>query len=115
MEIASIATISLGATALIGVITLLLTKIVGKSSKTKLFDIFKKKVTEDQEQEKIKEISKEQEIIINQIKLADKFSEETKKKVREKVREAAKDIQKILNQDTISTINKQIDEDWEDI
>lgn len=115
MDVSSIAVLGLGGTGLIGVIYWLLTKIMGKHPKSKLLDIFKKKVVEEQEQEKIKEITKEQEIIIKQIEVAETSSEETKKKVKEKIKKAAVEIQAILKEDKISEIEKQIQEEWDDI
>ena len=115
MEIASMVTIAVGASGLIGLITWLLGKSVGRSSGTKLLDIFKKKVTEEQQQEKIKKITKEQEIIVKQLEIAETSCEATKEKVKETIKKTIVDIQTILKEDKIAEIDKQIKEDWEDI
>jgi len=115
MEIGSIAILSLGGAGLIGILTWLLTKFAGRSSGKKLLDIFKKKVTEDQEQEKIKEITKEQEIIVKQIEVAEMSSDTTKQKVKEVIKKASTDIQVILKEDKIIEIDKQINENWDDM
>ena len=115
MEISSIALLGLGGAGLIGAIFLLLTKFFGRSSKDKLTDIIKSNFLKTKEQENIESVTKEQEIIIKQIKVAEVSSEETREKVKTIVREASKDIQIILNNSTIADIDKQIKEDWEDI
>jgi len=115
MEIASIATLSLGGAGLIGIITWLFTKFVSKDPKIKLLDIFKKKVVEEQEQKKIYKITKEQEIISKQIEIAEMSSETTKQKVKDTIIKASKDIQIILKEDKIAEIDKQIEKDWEEI
>lgn len=115
MEALSIATISIGGISLVGIIMWLLTKIVGRNKGEKLFDIFKKKHIEEEQKEKINKITKEQEIIKKQIEISENSTEEVREKVREKCREAVKEIQKILNEDAITAIDKQIKEDWNDI
>lgn len=115
MEIASIATVSLGGTAIIGFITWLVMKFVSKDPKTKLLDIFKKKVVEEREQTKIKKIIREQEVITKQIEIAETSSEATIQKVKTTIQKACGEIQVILKEDKISEIDKQIDKDWEDI
>lgn len=115
MDISSIAVLSLGGTGIIGVLYWLLTKIVGRDPKTKILDVFRSKVIEDREQKVIHKITKEQEIITKQIEIAETSSESTKQKVKEKIQEASKEIQVILKEDKIAEIDKQIEEEWEDI
>jgi len=115
MEAMSITTIALGGAGAIGIITWLLTKIVGRSSGTKILDIFKKKVTEEREQKVIHKITKEQEVITKQIEIAETSSEITKQKVKVKIQEVCEEIQIILKEDKIAEIDKQIEEEWKDI
>jgi galactokinase/mevalonate kinase-like predicted kinase len=105
----------LGGTALVGIITMLLTKFSGRSKEKKLLDVFKKDKQQEILTTKIKEVSKEQEIIDKQLKASETSSKETKEKIKKTLQKAAVEIQNTLKQDKISEIDAQIDSDWEDL
>lgn len=105
----------LGGTALVGIITMLLTKFTGRSKKKKLLDMFKKDKQQEDLQKEIKEVTKEQEVIKKQLQLADTASKETKQKIKKTLQKAAVEIQDTLKKEKISEIDAQIDSDWEDL
>ena len=115
MDIISMATLGLGGAGVIGVLTWILSKVFTKSKSTKLLDIFKSKDTVKKEQEKINKITKEQEIIVKQIEIAEMSSDATREKVKETIKKACDEIQVILKEDKIAAIDKQIEDDCEDI
>lgn len=115
MSASSIVLFGVGATALVGIITLISSKMASKSSGTKLLDVFKKDQKQEELQTNIKEVSKEQEVIVKQIELSQTASEETKEKIKKKLQQTAVEIQKTLKEDKISEIDKQIDSDWENL
>ena len=104
-----------GAVGLVGALALFLPKLLGKSKKTKLLDQFKKDAKQEKLQTEIKEVSKEQKIIVAQIEASEHASEETKIKIKEKLQKAAVEIQATLKEDSIAAIDDQIDEDWKDL
>ena len=115
MDISSIVILGLGGAGFISAVVLLLTKYFGRSNKEKILDIFKSKVTKKKEQENITRITREQEIITKQIEIAESSCEETRKKVKEIVLKTAEEIQKVLKENQIAEIDKEIKEDWKDI
>lgn len=104
-----------GAVGLVGALALFLPKLLGKSKKTKLLDQFKKDAKQEKLETEIKEITKEQKVIAEQIKASEHASEETKVKIKEKLQKAAVEIQATLKEDSLAAIDDQIDEDWKDL
>jgi hypothetical protein len=104
-----------GGVALVGVLAIFLPKLMGKSKKTKLLDQFKKDAKQEKLQTEVKEITKEQKIIVAQIEAAEHASEATKVKIKEKLQKAAVEIQATLKEDNLVAIDDQIDEDWKDL
>jgi hypothetical protein len=102
----------LGAVGVFGAIAIFLPKILGKSKKSKLMDMFKKEEKEKKYQEDIINITKEQKVIAEQVKASEHASEETKEEIKKKLQKAAVDIQETLKKDNLSAIDDQIDEDW---
>lgn len=115
MDSSTILMYGVGGTAVVGIITFLLSKFAGRSKDTKLLDVFKKDKKQEELQTKIKETTKEQEVIAKQIALAETSSNETKKKIKETLKKATIEIQETLKKDKISEIDAQIDSDWEDL
>ena len=109
MKSLDIALYGLGGTAFFGIISVMLQKLVKKG-----MDKIDKPSTEKREQE-LKTITKEQEIISNQINQANAASEETKKKIKKILKTTATKVQEALNEDAKENIDKQLDEGWEDL
>jgi len=115
MDISSIAVLGLGGAGLISLLILMLTKFFGRSNKEKILDIFKGKIIKKTELGKIEVATKEQEIILKQIKASEVSSEKTKEKVNIILKNASKDIQVILRNEELSDIEKQMNDDWDHI
>jgi len=101
-----------GAVGLVGALALFLPKLLGKTKKGKLTDLINKENKEKQYQEEIKNISKEQKVIADQVKASEHASEKAKEEVKKKLQKAAVEIQEVLKNDNLSAIDDQIDEDW---
>jgi flagellar biosynthesis component FlhA len=108
---AKIVTFGLGGVALFGGLWLLIQKLTsGKSSdKRSVVHKIKQAVT----QKKIEEVTKEQEVIVKQLKQAEQASEDSKEKIKKIVRKAAVEMNTILKEDSIAKIDDNIDDDWE--
>lgn len=65
--------------------------------------------------EKIENIKKKEPVIIDKIKESEKASEETRTKVSNTVHNVIKDVNKILQEDKISDIDKVIKDDWKNL
>ena len=113
MEPWGIAVFGLGGVAIAGFAALILPKLLGRSKKDKLLDMFKKDELQKKLQDETKEISKEQQVLAAQIKASENASEETKAKVKQKLQKAVVEIQKTLKEDNLAAIDSQIDADWE--
>jgi 23S rRNA G2069 N7-methylase RlmK/C1962 C5-methylase RlmI len=103
----------LGGVGLIGVLAIYLPKLLGRSADSKLLDQFKKDETQKRLQDEIVGITKEQKVIAAQVKASETASKETKEKIKKKLQKAAIEIQETLKEDNISTIDSQIDDDWD--
>ena len=101
-----------GAVGLVGVLVIFLPKLLGRSKKSKLLDMFKKDQKQKELQAEVVEITKEQKVIADQLKVSEHASEETKEVIKKKLQKAAIEIQEVLKQDNLSAIDDQIDEDW---
>ena len=109
-----IGVIGLGTVGVVGLLMLLMQKVTKKSKK----DIEKETrhtVKQEQTQEKIKIITKEQQVLSEQVEVAEQAADESKAKIKEIIKKASKEITETLKQDKIVTIDKQIEEDWEDL
>ena len=106
--------IGLGSVGAVGLLMFLIQKFTGKNKK----DIEKETrhtVKQEQTQDKIKVITKEQQVLAKQVEVAESAAEESKLKVKDIIKKASKEITETLKQDSIVTIDKQIEEDWESI
>ena len=101
-----------GAVGLVGVLALFLPRLMGRSKKSKILDMFKKDQKQKELQEEVVNITKEQKVIAQQLKVSEHASEETKEVIKKKLQKAAIEIQETLKQDNLSAIDDQIDEDW---
>jgi uncharacterized membrane protein YhiD involved in acid resistance len=104
-----------GAAGIVGALSILLPKLLGKSNKSKILDQFKKDAKQEKLETEIKEITKEQKVIADQIKASEHASEETKTKIKQKLQKAAVEIQATLKEDNLAAIDDQIDEEWKDL
>ena len=73
------------------------------------------KLTQKISKEKIDILEKKQTGIEIKIRAKEKVAEESKKKIEEIQQKAASDIEEILKENKISTIQKRIDTEWEDL
>jgi galactokinase/mevalonate kinase-like predicted kinase len=105
-----IAFYGLGGVALFSGVMLLVQKFMNKKSEEKEIS---HEAVEQNIEEKIKEISKEQEVIQKQLKQAETASTESKEKIKKIAQKAAVDINKVLKEDSIAKIDEQIDSDWD--
>ena len=101
-----------GVAGLVGLATIFIPKIFGKSSKTKLLEKFQKDQKQKELENEVREITKEEKVITEQLKASEHASEETKKVIKKKLQKAAVEIQETLKQDNLSAIDDQIEEDW---
>ena len=111
---AKIAIIGLGSVGVLGGLMLLIQKFTGKS-KADILKQFKHKVKQDRIQEDIKIVTKEQEILAKQVKMAEGAAAESQEKVKKIMQVASKKIAETLKEDSILKIDQQIDEDWNDL
>ena len=74
-----------------------------------------KNIDQKRDHKKIDNINKKEEVIIRQIKLSEKASDESKKKINEITKKAVIEINNVLKEDSISVIDSIIEEDWDDI
>ena len=105
----------LGGVGIIGALFIFLPKIFGRSKKNKIIDMFKKGEEDKRLQDEVKDITKEQKVIVAQIKASETASKETKEIIKKKLQKAAVEIQQTLKEDSIAAIDEQIDDDWSDI
>ena len=102
----------LGGVGVVGALFIFLPKLFGRSKKDKILDIFKKDEKQKRLQDEVKEITKEQKVIVAQIQASENASKETKEKIKKKLQKAAVEIQETLKEDSLSAIDTQIDDDW---
>jgi len=102
----------LGSVGVFGLLYFILNKVIN-SDKKNLLNIFKHEQKQVDIEEDIKTITKEQEVIVKQIKASEQASEKSKTEVKKVLRESAVKIQEILKKDTIEAIDKDIDLDWD--
>lgn len=111
---AKIGIIGLGSVGLVGAIMMLVQRFTGKGKK----DIEKEirhKIKQEQTQQKIKEVTKEQKILVKQVKMAEGAAAESQEKVKKIMQVASKKIAETLKEDNILKIDQQIDDDWGDL
>ena len=113
--VGNILTYGLGSVAIFGGISILFNKFIGSDSKKAFLEKFKKDEKQKELQENIEHIDKEQQVIASQVRITEKSAAETQVKVKNILRKAAVEIQETLKQDSISEIDKQIDEDWKNL
>ena len=101
---------AIGAGGVIAVLGFFFT--TGKSSELlkTLAGIFKKG-----KEEKIEEIEKHQKTVAINIKEKEKLAEDSKKKIIEIRKRATEEVMEVLKEERIEDIQKEIDEDWDDI
>lgn len=104
-----------GVVGIVGALAIFLPKLMGRSKKGKLMDMFKKDQKQKELQAEAENITKEQQVIAAQVKASEHASEETKKEITEKLQKAAVEIQETLKKDNLAAIDAQIDEDWENL
>jgi hypothetical protein len=109
-----IAVYGLGGVGLAGGIMLLLQKFMSKDKKDYLKE-FKHETKQEKTQEKIKIVSKEQEVIAKQVKMAEGAAKESQEKVKKIMQVASKKIAETLKEDNILKIDQQIADDWGDL
>lgn len=66
-------------------------------------------------EEKIKKLTRKQEVIARQVKMAEGSSEESKKKVDQILKKAVKDVNRVLKEDNLEKIDQTINDEWEDL
>lgn len=115
LGVAKIGIVGLGTVGVFGVIMLLLQKFVLKSGKQKDIEVAKHKGKQEQIQDQIGEITKEQEVLDKQIKMSEQASEESQEKVKIIAQKAAVQMNTILKEDSIAKIDSVIDDGWEDL
>ena len=74
-----------------------------------------KDLGQKRKQEKIIKITKKQEVIAKQIEVAEKASDESKKKVDKILKKAAVEVNQILKEDNLAKIDQTIEDEWEDL
>lgn len=109
-----IAMVGLGSVGLFGGVMLLIQKLTKKSKKD-IEEETRHVVKQEQTQEKIKVITKEQEVLAKQVEVAESAADESRKKVKEIMKKASAEITETLKQDSIVKIDKQIEDDWNDL
>lgn len=108
----SIITYGLGGVAVFGILAIILQKLASGSKVKDALKAFKKKEKQKQLKETVKTLSKEQEVINQQLQVAETSSEESKKKVQKIVQKAAVQVQRILQEEKIQVIDDEIEEGW---
>jgi len=112
---AKIGIFGLGSVALFGGLMLLLKRFMQKDSQEKNIEVAKHEGKQEQIQDQIVKITKEQEVLDKQIKMSETASEESKEKVKKIAQKAAVEMNSILKEDSIAKIDSVIDEEWENI
>lgn len=74
-----------------------------------------KDLGQKRKEEKIKKLTKKQEVIARQVKMAEESSEKSKKKVDQILKKAVKDVNRVLKEDNLEKIDQTINEEWEDL
>ncbi len=112
MDASYIITYGLGGVAVFGILTVVIQKIAGSSDIKSAIDSFKKGEKQKKLEESIEKFSKEERVILRQLKVSEYASAEAKTKIQEIVRKAAVEVQGVLKKDTIKEIDDEIEEDW---
>lgn len=111
---AKIGIVGLGSVGLVGAIMMLVQRFSGKGKKDIEQDI-RHKIKQEQTQQKIKEVSKEQKVLVKQVKMAEGAAQESQEKVKKIMQVASKKIAETLKEDNLLKIDQQIADDWDDI
>ena len=109
-----IAVFGLGTVGIVSLVMMLVQKFL-KKSKADIERETKHVVKQEQTEEKIKTITKEQEVLAKQVEVAESAAEDSKKKVKEIMKKASQEITETLKQDSIVKIDQQIEDDWSDL
>lgn len=96
----------------LGFLAFYLSSKVGTKSKV-LESIFN--LTSKQKKEKIEQLEKKQNVIKVKLEESIKISKASKEKIQDIQKKAIKDIEKVLTENKVSNIHKEIENDWEDI
>ena len=86
------------------------TRFSGKGALEKAHGIFQKK-----KQETISKIEAEQKTLKVSIDKKEDLAEDTRQKIQKIQKDAAKSIAEVLKEDKITKLNKEIEEEWENI
>ena len=111
---AKIGIFGLGTVGLVGAVMMLVQRFTGKGKKDYEREI-RHKIKQEQTQERIKEVSKEQKVLAKQVKMAEGAAAESQEKVKKIMQVASKKIAETLKEDNILKIDQQIEEDWSDL
>jgi len=101
---------AIGVGGVIAVIGFFITSGKGSSLLKTISNLFSKK-----QKEKIDEIEKHQKTVAINIKEKEKLAEDSKKKIIEIRKRATKEVMDVLKEERIEDIQKEMDEDWDDI
>lgn len=101
---------AIGAGGVIAVIGFFLTSGKKSSILKSLAELFSKK-----QEEKIDEIESHQKTVEINIKEKEKLAEESKQKIMDIRKRATKEVMDVLKEERIEDIQKEIDEDWDDL
>lgn len=112
---ANIPIYGLGTAAVIGLITMLVSKFMTKSSEKRKFEHAQHQEKQEKIQEEIKVINKKQEVLTQQIEATEKAAEKSKAKVDNIVKKATQEISEVLKEDDLVKIDKTIQEGWDDL
>jgi len=112
---AKIGIFGLGSVALFGGIMLLLKRFIQKDDQKKDIEVAKHEGKQEQIQDQIKEITKEQAVLVKQIEVSKKASQKSREKVEKIAQKAAVEMHKVLSHDDIVKTDKMIDDEWEDL
>ena len=111
----SILTYGLGGVAVFGILAIVLQKLASGSSIKDAIEKFKKKEKQEALASAVEDLSKEQQVIVKQLKASEAVSEESKKKIEAIVKKTAVEVQALLKVDTIQQLDDEIQKDWEDL
>jgi len=112
---AKIGIFGLGSVALFGGIMLLLKKFIQKDPQQKSIEVAKHEGKQEQLQDQIEDITKEQKILNMQFKMSKNASKESKEKVRKISKKAAIAINNVLKSEKIMHTDKVVDEEWKNL
>ena len=74
-----------------------------------------KDLSQSRKIDKIEKINKKQEVIVQQLKVAETASTESKQKVDQIIKTAAKEVNEVLKTDKLAQIDSIINDEWEDL